>query len=108
MQTWDVSSLDIEPHHPQVLTSEDETRVIAIQLPKGEEMQEHQTYERSFMQVVDGEIEVIHADGTQAGGPGFLAHFEPNERRHVRATADARLLLVLAPWPGEGHPSRRA
>jgi hypothetical protein len=23
----------------------------------------------------------------------------------VRATADARLLLVLAPWPGFGHPS---
>jgi hypothetical protein len=25
----------------------------------------------------------------------------------VRAISDARLVLVLAPWPGEGHPSRR-
>lgn len=107
MQTWDVSSIGIEPHHPQVLTSEDETRVIAIQLPAGEEMQEHQTYERSFLLVVDGEIEVVHEGETIAGRAGLLAHFEPNERRHVRATSDARLLLVLAPWPGQGHPSRR-
>jgi hypothetical protein len=34
-----------------------------------------------------------------------LAHFEPNERRTVRALSDARLVLVLAPWPGVGHPS---
>ena len=26
----------------------------------------------------------------------------------MRATSDARLLLLLAPWPGEGHPSQRA
>ena len=36
---------------------------------------------------------------------GTLAHFVPQERREVSAVSDARLLLVLAPWPGEGHPS---
>ena len=41
------------------------------------------------------------------GGPGLLAVFDPNERHEVRATEDARLLLLLSPWPGEGHPSRR-
>jgi hypothetical protein len=25
----------------------------------------------------------------------------------VRAASDARILLFLAPWPGEGHPSQR-
>jgi quercetin dioxygenase-like cupin family protein len=45
--------------------------------------------------------------GTKTGGAGFLAHFEPGERHEVRATSDARLLLILSPWPGEGHPSRR-
>jgi hypothetical protein len=25
----------------------------------------------------------------------------------VRATKDARLILLLSPWPGQGHPSRR-
>ena len=38
---------------------------------------------------------------------GFLAHFEPKERHEVSATEDSRLVLLLSPWPGEGHPSRR-
>ena len=47
-------------------------------------------------------------DGTtESGGPGYLVHFDPNERREVRAASDARLVLVLGPWPGEGHPSGR-
>jgi hypothetical protein len=25
----------------------------------------------------------------------------------VRATSDARLILLLSPWPGDGHPSLR-
>jgi quercetin dioxygenase-like cupin family protein len=37
----------------------------------------------------------------------MLAVFDPNERHEVRATDDSRLLLVLSPWPGEGHPSQR-
>ncbi len=35
METWDVRTLSIEPHHPQVLRSDDETRAIAIKLPGG-------------------------------------------------------------------------
>ena len=106
METWDVSSLQIEPHHPQVLRSDEETRAIAILLPAGEELQEHQVHERTYMLVAEGEIEVDNQGETIAGGPGFLSHFEPNERRTVRARSDSRLVLVLAPWPGVGHPSR--
>jgi quercetin dioxygenase-like cupin family protein len=106
METWDVRSLQIEPHHPQVLRSDDETRAIAISLPAGEELQEHQVHERTYLVVVDGEISISADGGSVSGGPGFLAHFEPNERRTIQATSDARLVLVLAPWPGEGHPSR--
>jgi len=36
-----------------------------------------------------------------------VAHFDPKERHEVRAKTDTRLLLFLAPWPGEGHPSQR-
>ncbi|MDX6691110.1 MAG: hypothetical protein QOG15_2567 [Solirubrobacteraceae bacterium] len=36
MDSWDIRSLAIEPHHPQVLRSDDETRAIAILLPSGE------------------------------------------------------------------------
>ncbi|HTX08480.1 MAG TPA: cupin domain-containing protein [Solirubrobacteraceae bacterium] len=106
METWDVRALEIEPHHPQVLRSDAETRAIAISLPAGEELQEHQVHERTYLVVVDGEISISVDGGSVSGGPGFLSHFEPNERRTIQATSDARLVLVLAPWPGEGHPSR--
>jgi quercetin dioxygenase-like cupin family protein len=108
METWDTRTLPVEPHHPQVLRSDEETRAIAIQLPAGEELQEHQVHERAYLFVTDGEIEISHDAQTVTGGPGFLSHFEPNERRTVRALADSRLVLVLAPWPGIGHPSRAA
>jgi quercetin dioxygenase-like cupin family protein len=107
MDTWDIASLDVRPHHPEVLRSDDETRVIAINLPAGEALQEHQVHERAWLVVVDGQIELEQGGQTVTGGPGFFAHFEPGERREVRATSDARLVLLLSPWPGDGHPSRR-
>ena len=106
MDSWDIATLDVEPHQPQVLRSDDETRVIAINLPAGEELQEHQVHERAYLVVAAGEIEVEQGGDTVQGGPGFLAHFEPQERHEVRASSDARLILLLSPWPGEGHPSR--
>src|SRR2546425_789090 len=100
--------MDIEPHFPKVLRSDDDARVIAINLPAGEELQEHQVHERAWLVVVDGEIEVEEAqEGVAKGGPGFLLHFDPNERHEIRASSDVRLIMVLMPWPGQGHPSLR-
>src|SRR4051794_19890113 len=107
MDSWDIASLDVQPHHPEVLRSDDEQRGIAINLPAGEELQEHQVHERAYLVVASGEIEVEQGGNTEKGGSGFLAHFEPNERHEVRATSNARLILLLSPWPGEGHPSRQ-
>jgi quercetin dioxygenase-like cupin family protein len=109
MESWDICSMEIEPHRPQVLRSDDETRAIAILLPAGEELQEHQVHERAYLVVATGEIEISdNGGGSINGGPGLISHFEPNERWTVRAVSDARLVLVLAPWPGIGHPSRVA
>jgi hypothetical protein len=36
-------------------------------------------------------------------GPGTLCMFEPDERRSVSTEDGARILLLLAPWPGVGH-----
>jgi quercetin dioxygenase-like cupin family protein len=109
VHTWDLASLEVQPHQPEVLTSDEEGRVIAIELPAGERLQEHQVHERAWLLVVSGAIEVDDSGGeTTPGGPGLLAVFDPNERHEVRATEDARLLLVLSPWPGVGHPSNRA
>jgi quercetin dioxygenase-like cupin family protein len=108
VETWHVTEIDIEAHHPQVLRSDAETRAIAILLPAGEQLQSHQVHERSYLVVVAGEVEISQEGGSVEGGVGLLAHFEPNERRTVAAITEARLVLVLAPWPGEGHPSRPA
>ena len=107
MDTWDIASLDVEPHKPEILRSDNETRVITINLPAGELLKDHQVHERAWLIVAAGEIEVTQGEETAAGGTGFLAHFEPNERHEVKATSDARLILLLSPWPGEGHPSAR-
>ena len=108
MDTWDLSDIAVQPRQPQVLDSEDEGRAIVIQLTAGEALQEHQVHERAWMLVVDGSIEIAGPGGdTISGGAGLLAAFDPNERREVRATEDSRLLLLLSPWPGEGHPSQR-
>lgn len=109
MESWDIRSLDVQPHHPQVLRSDDgAARLIAIDLPAGEELQEHQVHEHAYVVVVEGELEVNEAGGDAvSGGPGFVAHFDPAERHEVKATADTRLALLLAPWPGPGHPSNR-
>ena len=108
MDTWDITSLDVQPHHPEVLRSDGEARVIAIHLPEGEQLQEHQVHERAYLLVASGEVEITSDGGSETAGPGFLAHFEKNERHEVRARSDARLVLLLAPWPGEGHSSQRA
>ncbi|MEA2471620.1 MAG: hypothetical protein QOE38_2619, partial [Thermoleophilaceae bacterium] len=94
----------VEPSKPEVLRSDPEARVIAINLPAGKALGEHQVHERAWLAVADGEVEVEHDGRTERGGPGFLAHFQANERHEVRATSDALLLLILAPWPGAGHP----
>ena len=105
MDTWDVASLEVQPRRPEVLRSDDEGRVIAINLPAGERLQEHQVHERAWLVVAEGQIEVEQGGQTVTGGPGFLAHFEPHERREVRAKADARLLLILTPYPAPGRHS---
>jgi quercetin dioxygenase-like cupin family protein len=108
MQTWDLSELGVEPHQPEVLASAEEGRAIAIQLPAGEALDEHQVHERAWLVVVEGRVELAEAGGdTVSGGPGLLAAWDPAERHEVRAVEDARVLLILTPWPGEGHPSQR-
>ena len=107
METWDIASLEVQPHQPEVLRSDPEARVIAINLPAGERLQEHQVHERAWVVVAAGEVEFEEDGRSVAGGCGFVAHFEPKQPHEVRATSDALLVLLLAPWPGVGHPSQR-
>ena len=109
MESWQIDSLEVDRHHPQVLSSDDEGRAIVLELPAGEKLGEHQVHERAWLLVVSGAIEISEPGGESvAGGPGLLAAFDPNERHEVAASEDSRLLLVLSPWPGDGHPSNRS
>jgi quercetin dioxygenase-like cupin family protein len=104
MEHWDLRTLEVEPRQPRILHSaRGEARSILVALAAGEGLPDHQVHERAYVVVIAGEIDVAGA----VGGPGLAAMFEPAERHAVRALTDARLLLVLAPWPGEGHPGAR-
>jgi quercetin dioxygenase-like cupin family protein len=107
MESWDLETIDVQPHQPVVLSSHQEARAVAIALPAGEMLQDHQVHERAWLSVVSGEVEVAQDSQTLRGGAGFLTAFAPGERHEVRALSDTRLLLLLTPWPGEGHPSNR-
>jgi quercetin dioxygenase-like cupin family protein len=106
MQSWDLTSVEApEPHEPQILASAEDARTIVLQLPAGEELQEHEVHERARVVVVDGDVEVTTPAGeTVSAGAGHLFEFDPGERRTIAARSDARLLLILTPWPGDGHP----
>lgn len=105
MRSWDLQTVDASGHMPRILSSSDEARVVLLALPAGERLQDHEVHERAWLVVVDGQIAVsAGSDEPAQGEPGTLFEFAPQERREVRARTDARLLLLLAPWPGDGHP----
>jgi len=109
VKSWNTGALGVEPHRPEVLCSTAEGRAILVALPAGEMLHEHQVHEHTWLVVASGSVEIRDSAGaTVSGMPGLLAHLEPNERHEVRATTDARVVLLLTPWPGEGHPSERA
>jgi quercetin dioxygenase-like cupin family protein len=101
---WDASALEVEPSHPQILSSTDDTRAVVLHVPAGESLNEHQVHERAWVVVIAGELDVSAGDESVAAGPGHVFEFEPAERHELRARADARILLLLTPWPGDGHP----
>jgi len=106
MESWDLTTVDVEPRQPRILASADDARTIVLRLPAGEEMQEHEVHERARVIVVEGEVEVTTEDGADSASAaaGHLFEFAPGERRTIVARSDARLLMVLSPWPGDGHP----
>ena len=105
MQRWDLLSIDAPDgvRTPAVLHSDDDSRAVLIALDPGQSLGEHQVKEHAWIVVLDGEV-VVEADGrVEPASRGTLVRFEPDERHSVRSDGGARLLIVLAPWPGDGH-----
>jgi quercetin dioxygenase-like cupin family protein len=88
---------------PVVLHSSDEGRAVLIGLAPGQQLGDHQVKEHAFIVVVDGTARIESGGETLEADAGTLIAFEPDERRVVATAEGAKLLLLLAPWPGEGH-----
>ena len=88
---------------PRVLFSSPECRAVVIDLEGGQAMGEHHVRERAVVQVVSGRVSIESSGETVECDAGTLVAFEPSERHQVTALSDARLLLILAPWPAREH-----
>jgi quercetin dioxygenase-like cupin family protein len=105
MKSWSLSDLDLKPRLPEILSSSEAARAIVLDLASGEALGDHEVHERAWLAVIAGEVEVSTGAGElAAGGPGLLVELGPGERHEVVAVSNARLLLLLTPWPGGGHP----
>jgi quercetin dioxygenase-like cupin family protein len=91
-----------DPQMPRVLFSSPECRAVVIDLGSGTELGEHHVRERAVVEVVTGRVAIDCNQETVECETGTLVTFDPGERHTVRALADARLLLLLAPWPAAG------
>ena len=87
MRRWNLRGIETPAgkRSPVVLHSSEEARAVLVTLEPGEE------------------LGVEAGDESVDAGVGELLAFEPDERRTISSTEGARLLLFLAPWPGEGH-----
>jgi quercetin dioxygenase-like cupin family protein len=105
VERWDLRRVAWRPHNPEILSSSEEGRAIVLDLPSGAMLQDHQVHEGAWITVIDGAIAVEdHAGELVQAEAGVLVYLPPRERHEVRALSDARVLLLLTPWPGPGHP----
>jgi quercetin dioxygenase-like cupin family protein len=74
-----------------------------IGLEPGQRLGEHQVKEHALVSVVDGTVRVESGGETVDGGAGCFFFFDADERRSISTDGGARILMILAPWPGEGH-----
>ena len=105
MDDWDLKRLAWRPHRPEILSSSEEGRAVVLDLPTGEMLQDHQVHEGAWITVIYGEVRITsHVGQAVDAEPGTLVQFAPQERHEVMALVDSRILLLLTPWPGSGHP----
>jgi quercetin dioxygenase-like cupin family protein len=105
VRSWNLHEIEVEggSRSPVVLDSEDAARAVLIVLEPGQRLGEHQVKEHAYVFVVEGAARVDSGGETIEAGAGTLCMFDPDERRSVSTDDGARILLLLAPWPGVGH-----
>ena len=105
MRSWNLDEIKVEggSRSPVVLDSEEAARAVLIVLDPGQSLGEHQVKEHAYVLIFDGRARVEAGGETVEARAGTLCMFEPDERRSVSTPDGARILLLLAPWPGAGH-----
>ena len=105
MQRWNLLTLEAPDgtRDPIVLHSDAGARAVLIVLSPGQSLGDHQVKENAWVTVLDGTVEVTVEGQVSAAESGTMLRFDPDERHALRSVDGARVLMVLAPWPGEGH-----
>ena len=105
MEAWRLPEIETPAgsRSPVVLKSDDEARAVLVGLDPGQALGDHQVKEHAWILVVEGSVTVRAASEELLAPAGTLVRFEPDERHSVRSEGGAKLLLLLAPWPGPGH-----
>jgi quercetin dioxygenase-like cupin family protein len=105
VQRWDLTEIDAPDgtRDPVVLHSDDGARALLIRMQPGQALGEHQVKEHAWITVVEGAVRVEAGGEEHEAGAGTLFRFDADERHAVASDGGARILILLAPWPGEGH-----
>lgn len=105
MQSWNLREIETPggSRSPVVLRSDDSARAVLLVLEPGQQLGDHQVKERALVSVIDGAVRVESGGQSVEGVEGSFFSFDADERRSISTDTGARILMVLAPWPGEGH-----
>jgi quercetin dioxygenase-like cupin family protein len=105
VQQWDLLTVDAPDgtRDPVVLHSDDGARAVLIVLQPGQSLGDHQVKENAWVTVLEGTVEISADETSLQAGRGTMVRFDPDERHALRSESGARVLLLLAPWPGNGH-----
>lgn len=105
MRSWNLTELDAPAgtRDPIVLETADGTRAVMLAIAPGQALREHEVKERAWVTVVEGRALIECGGEAVDAGAGVLFSFDPSERHSIASESGARILLILAPWPGEGH-----
>lgn len=105
MQAWNLRSIEAPDgtRDPVVLHTNDEGRAVLIRIEPGGKLGDHQVKERAWVCVVEGSVRVEAGGDSMDAETGWVFTFDPDERHSLGSAEGARILLLLAPWPGTGH-----
>ncbi|MBA2299085.1 MAG: cupin domain-containing protein [Actinobacteria bacterium] len=105
MQTWNLMEVPAPEgtRDPVVIHSGNEARAVLLVLNPGQRMGDHQVKENAWVTVLEGRVQISAGGEAVDAEPGTLVRFDPDERHALASEEGARVLLLLAPWPGEGH-----